>query len=799
MNDDEIIRNFSSFDDLKKEVSNDLEEFNISSNRFPVRFIFLNSHEELKEIVDLLINGAKKEELSSWLYSDNSWFTSDQIIKNISNLDHTSVIVPLSEFIRFSDDEEFIKIISQLATIENNDNNSKRRLYIPLVGLWKRFENLFWNSFSRKENWTSLWKLDSPSNPIKIYQVNFDFKKNIQKGSFELVSNSKQWFELWKKNNFEEIISLIKPLSFLFKNSLPDNTFTQEIINTPKDYLYKLFHMNVDIPYNPDEKEFWDELLVDVSNLNRKNLSLTDIFIKEVNINEVNDLSLEFFLDKYLNPLTSNYAHWIIKNFFINYNKFEYSYLYHCFNASSKLDNNSLARKIFLEIFNLHSSEKFLKERRELLKIVNKYKLTLPERDFNNYFKNLSEYPLKKQLLYLTNNTNAEKFKIFEIIQQDIKICDIILDLKDIFPELYYYLDWNIQLDNVDPWIIKYFREYTESKVHNNKSKLLIDLLKDKNNPDHFFTWYSKHHLSQTTELNDEIYTIWVDSLGAEWLPLLIHFLNKYGKENNKKVKFKTLHSVNLPSATKFNKKSHKKIEDLDKYIHSSHYNYPESLLNEIEIVKNIASKIASIDCPKIALYSDHGFSFLCTSNFGSTKKYDFSNTEHEGRYFLQDNDEYHNTEDYISVKTQSLEYDNQKYIVALNHTSLCNTPSHEVHGGATPEEVMVPYILFEDDYSDVIYTVEYDGPKEFKSHNDNNLEIMIYPDPLTKPIATQNGNMMEVSKCDKNKYSIHLDNDSKGKQNIVIKVDDEEIYEFEVSIIGGMRDTGLMGAFGGM
>ena len=109
-----VIKNFSTLDDLKLEINEDLERFNISSIRFPVRFIFLNSHEELNEIVDLLTDNSNLVEISSFLYSENSWLTVDQVIKEIKNINETSVIVPLSEYIRFLDDNSFYNILIQI-------------------------------------------------------------------------------------------------------------------------------------------------------------------------------------------------------------------------------------------------------------------------------------------------------------------------------------------------------------------------------------------------------------------------------------------------------------------------------------------------------------------------------------------------------------------------------------------------------------------------------------------------------------------------------------------------------------
>lgn len=175
MNQSTSIIEFNSLDEIKEEIIEDLNKFNISANRYPVRFIFLNSHAELKKVASLLIEHAQIVELSSWLRSDESWFTGNQITKKIKNLDKSSVILPLSEFIRFSKDEEFTEILNQLATIENSEGegNLSRRIYIPLVGVWERFYDLFWKSFYKKDNWVNIWKFNSDVKSIKIFQVNF--------------------------------------------------------------------------------------------------------------------------------------------------------------------------------------------------------------------------------------------------------------------------------------------------------------------------------------------------------------------------------------------------------------------------------------------------------------------------------------------------------------------------------------------------------------------------------------------------------------------------------------------------
>jgi hypothetical protein len=70
------------------------------------------------------------------------------------------------------------------------------------------------------------------------------------------------------------------------------------------------------------------------------------------------------------------------------------------------------------------------------------------------------------------------------------------------------------------------------------------------------------------------------------------------------------------------------------------------------------------------------------------SKKYT-AKASHEGRYIKLDSEETIEDTDYIRHKNGT---DNFK--VALTHASLNTKPVREVHGGCTPEEILVPFIV---------------------------------------------------------------------------------------------------------
>jgi len=171
----------------------------------------------------------------------------------------------------------------------------------------------------------------------------------------------------------------------------------------------------------------------------------------------------------------------------------------------------------------------------------------------------------------------------------------------------------------------------------------------------------------------------WIDGLGIEWLGIVKNYIEEKGFSCQI-----YLSKANLPTITHCNKfENVKKTDTLDKeYIHSqSSYKYPKNLIEEIDIIKNILD-----NCLKdnLTIVSDHGFSAFCSFQ---SKINSFNNDEHEGRCAKVD--DIIEDENYFSYDFPEC----GRYLVSLNHNSLNNKTKREAHGGATPEEVVVPII----------------------------------------------------------------------------------------------------------
>ena len=772
---------------LIERIKEDKKSVIPSDNRFPIRFIFLNTFKELKELINFLDNtNVKIKELGSFLQEEDSWLTPLDLVNYIKDLSEDTVIVPLSEFLRFQNFNLFYTTIKNLTEIENEN----LRIYIPLVGLNERFEQDFWSNFHRKDEWAPVWKLETTSKKIHIYQVNYNLDINeIPPKSFELVSSINEWFNIWKKDNIENVISLSKTLSFLCRDCLPDQTFYLDVISNPTEYMENVLGINVSIKFNENEVQYWKKLTRELVASYKKGVNLKEIFLKHFNIRKSSSITIDTIVNLYFRS-NDFYDQWLIKNFVSSEDKFKSTYLYDCFTNLNDLSKESLTEKLWLHIFRMPQSSinKKFKERKDLLINLFRQFNFLPSEDkLRIELEKINDYSLKDQFMYITGITGTEKRFILENIK-DKDISLIFSDLKFVFPELYYYLNWDlIKPDNfVDNWIIKYFKNYNISKVTHSKSVTLGNLINDKNKSKSTFSeWF---YSIPKPKIEEDSNCIWVDGLGVEWFPLMIYLINKYGSTKGKYVKTKLITRANLPSITKCNKHQFDKIEDLDNYIHrEKSYEYPSTLLEEIEIIKGIVKKILNKSFEKISIISDHGFSFLCLKDFGNIKKLYFKDSEHNGRCMKTDKD--YNDDYYFVWTPEEGDCQDDKFVVASKHVSLNNTPRTEVHGGATPEEVLVPYILIETRENKVDYTIE---PSEFViSVSDPKIEFEIIPSTSNIPEASVNGKVLNLIK-EKDVYKLNLKFLRAGEHIIDLKIGTKH-FELKLKVKGGFKERDLI------
>ena len=792
-----------NIEELISEIDNDIINPTITQRRYPIRFVFFYNRKDIIEFIDKikLKEIFKIKYLSDYLKFEEQWLTIDEIHLIISDIKENIVFLGLSEFLRFCDKKDFNVLLNRLAEIETNDNF---RIIIPLFGLKERFEIEFWQYFARKKASAPYWDiLILEFERILIYSFNLNITEiNFLEKEYILIKNTKDWLNLLKQPQNKQIISTSNTLNYFFENFLPDKNFYSINISTFEKFLSTFFNNNFEIEYITDDGKFWQiltEYIIknEIKNYNFESLIKYIFNFSETSKIENNDIIDLYFKTEFDSEKILELSRWLLKHFVIK-NSEKFKYLSYIFSNLDKFKIDSFVSLLWFKIFDIDNpSYELANERREILSYIynNKPKIIDIDDKLQEFLDQKKGCPIEKVIQYLTNITNLEKIYVINKLCESNNLDEDLNKIKSIFPDIYYYLTWeNVDKNkfcNENEWILNYFKEYNKCKILNKKSETIVKTI-DQINKDKktLCEWYYK--IKEIKPI-DYTKTIWVDGLGLEWLPLVIYYIRNYNKEKTIHIDFE-ISRAKLPSITEINKfENLYKISKLDEFIHNQNpYTFPKTIIDEFSIIKEIVSETISKIRDYGFIVSDHGFTFLSQKKFGEFKKCNFSASSHDGRCVLdkisESNDEYYCNWD--------IEGTDKKAIIALKYSSLEDVPYRETHGGATPEEVIVPFIKIEYKESEKInYKIKLKSDK-IKIIN-SIIELSIDPEPQfyeeIKVIMAENNNKEYIAKKEGTFYKIELDkNISTGKKTIKVLIGKTE-KEFEIEVISGLIERELI------
>ncbi|MBN1971814.1 MAG: BREX-4 system phosphatase PglZ [Candidatus Delongbacteria bacterium] len=762
--------NFDSIEQLYKTIDEDLNLSSGSHVRFPIRIIFLSNYADFFNLLTYL--KVKKIDLSRIMPSDNYWYKSKEIQDIISLQVESCVIYPLSEVLRFLPNNELQSILGTLVGIENTEN-VRQRIYIPLIGMLGKFSSQFWKRYYRHDEGAKVWSyIRVPESIINIYRLESDISTKLP-----LIENNRQWLSYWLSDRHSPVISVAKSLNTRWKNFLPDICFKEHSLENEKQLIEEIYSISISISFVNHERHFWKSLLHTIEEQDDiEDLTLSSIVSFVLNILDIESLNSVSLLSLLL-ECKNEFHRWLLKGY-ITSNYDNDNYLYLIVSSIQSIDDYEIIKGIYTyAVSNEIIKDDLLSQRRELIDKLPSDKIDYVNSFIVEFINSLKEVDEKRRLIYLTDSSKQERIYVCKLLKSFTKEERMSL-LSKFSRSLYNYLSFkSCSLYYKENWITEYFHEYNYAKLFHEKNDKIDEIINDKNsNSKSFFDWYSQ--LDYLPEIKEgKIFQI--DGFGLEWLSYIIFILEEESNIFNKEIDNITIHKAYLPSITSINKMSKANFvihNSLDSYIHSlSAYKPYESLMEELDLISTFILSILKDPSDVIYITGDHGLSCQCLKQFGRLKKYDFPYSEHEGRCW----------------KTSQLINENNDFIfhngyyISLNHTSLYSLPKREVHGGATPEEILIPLIKIVNLEKKIDYQIELLSDQ--LSYSDDLIVFKIIPKPIKMPTVKISEQILDCIFIGDH-FECDVRNLREGKSKISIKIRNS-VFEGVITKFGGIKE----------
>lgn len=731
------------FEELKSLVLDDKQSVGLGGdirNRYPIRFVLFDNFRDCSLFVDFVQEdmGATVQSVDKWIdpnYPDlmiTHTELAQRIEEHIKKMNGADcVIAPFSELARFYDNDvskTFDALLKTIKAIEANKTAIERhqRVFVPIVGLEGKME-----SFS-KDTQSSIWRLKGGGNDLTYRLIITDKQTFGVQGlhkHYTVVNSMQEWLNIWKDTNKQVNPNIICTSHSIFANAIfaqPDNAFSFVVCNDARDFLTKGLQLQFGV-VNTEvvDKNNWEQLANDIDITHGFNF---DSYVKSCfSVNDIEDC--QSFIKLWFD-YPDQYHRWLLSR----YHKLQKDgpdFISNMLDKVTVLTGNDFVEQVALYISEIESE---MQERLCCLQEAKRRGVILRETiqsELASILMDLAEkYNYTSAIKYFTGICQKEK----ELAVAWLGKCVISIEqIKTFLSDLYYYLSEPIGVAyNIPSWVAPYMKAYKHAKISNEYTQEVENQINTVNKSDVSFNqWYQEFSTTRTLlqGRGDIEVFYWIDGLGIEWIPLIKQIIKEKNSQNIFLNEVKIARAL-LPSTTNINKADLQKLipeltklnkaGDLDSFAHQSTNVWPTSIIKEVELVREVIEDIlAKYNGKKIAIISDHGLTYLsqmCTG-LGLVG----GEPDHHGRLAVKNVGTWISDNNYIKL-------DDGKTICALRHNSLCNkVPKGQgIHGGCTPEEVLVPIFIVSGYADDVewnadILTIEISGANptiDFKIKN---------------------------------------------------------------------------------
>lgn len=706
-----MYKSFTDIEALKQWVFEDKQAKGVGAStldRYPIRFVLFDNFSECYEFVEFLQSdcGAHVESVDRWIdnnypdlmlsYVELGERICDHIRKKSPN---DCVIAPFSELARFYDNKKSKTFDSLLQSIKAKEADAKaveqhQRVYIPIVGLEGKMETF------ANDSQTNIWRLQSENRDLTyrlILTANTDYGVKGLEKNYTVINTIREWLNIWKDTKSQVTPQIICKSNSIFSNAIfaqPDNAFSYEICHNAYEFLAHGLGLNFGgIQPQISDGNNWEILAerIDMS----EHFSFPKFVRSQLSIDEIS--TYKDFIRLWFNH-PAIFERWLLARY---YASIESRNLYIC-HILQETTNYGTSEFIENMARTLPEDEADIKVRYDCLQFAASRQVQLSEATESMLAKALQSLPetigYTGAMRYFTGISVKEKeIAINWLGQKLIGLSQI----ESFYPDLYAYMRDGIGISvGIPGWLEEYFRCYKDAKIANKYTQEISDKINVYNaNEAHFESWYNNFKTTYTilkSRKDIEIF-YWIDGLGIDWIPLIKEIIAE------KKEQLIFLNEILvaralLPSKTEINKKDLQRLlpkekvleksGDLDGLAHRNDNISPFTINKEIELVrKSIKEILNKYIGKKIAIISDHGLTYL--SQLVQGKNMAGVESDHHGRIAVRKT---------ASDITDSSYYrlEDKVTLCALKHESLCaKVPAGQgIHGGCTPEEVLVPIFI---------------------------------------------------------------------------------------------------------
>ncbi len=682
---------------LQESISNlKAEKANKITSRFPCRILLLHSREDYCDAVSSLNTLCDRTVSSDELFSSADVMPAyDKLLETIKS--NEWVWLPgVSEYLRLfykseQRTERFAKLWHSMV-----DASSTGRIIIPLWNcdsLWYDTSLGLRTDERQKDFVYSISDHEATSEQMNITVFSSAFEEYINQlsGKYTLIFGLREWYDrMLNETQIPTNYYLLTKQARSVSQTMGDVTIRP--IKTP----YEFIRENLQNGFELKEEACSEEMLGELFDESLKNSTIRDAILHRFNIVTFDGVGV---MAKWANFSKGKQQ---LLRLWYQLNP-DNSYLCHCF---EKYGLEAIEEHILLEIFDvLQFHNEWVAEYQQLIQVLNLKKN-------ETYFAKLSTIPTyEERLAFLTGDTREERIYILRMVGQWLKqdaaqVC-VSEMLKLRYPLLQAYLgSMPAELGLV---YNEYISEYKAHKLANTLPE----------SDEHFFRGIEPDSLPFrysiiNQSITDSTIMLWIDGLGFEYLSLL---LDQLSQNKDGIVASCALTQALLPTETEFNEQwkqmnvPHEKLDKLDKLAHKGVVDEPDyytCIEEQLSFFTKVSDKVNELlqNYRRVIITGDHGASRLAARFFHTRKGLpafkDATPLSH-GRYCSIKSKPDGVYDDLIEASDSS----GQHYLVftSYNHFSIGgfatgkddnNVIYGEVHGGASPEEMIVPVVVFD-------------------------------------------------------------------------------------------------------